>query len=62
MEIHEDVVRKIIFTDEFICYYDSLNIKVQDKYSYAIQIIRTQKIVSEKFVKKIQNTEFNEVQ
>ena len=61
MKIHDEAIRKVIFSDEFIDYYDNLNTKVQDKYSYAIQIIKTQKIVSEKFVKKIQNTEFYEV-
>jgi Phage derived protein Gp49-like (DUF891). len=61
MKTHDDIVRKVIFSDEFIDYYDSLNIKTQDKFFYAIQIIRTQKVVSEKFVKKIQSTEFYEV-
>lgn len=61
MKIEELIVRKIILSDEFLTYYDSLNIKVQDKYAYAMQIIRTQRVVSEKFVKKIQDTEFYEV-
>jgi phage-related protein len=61
MKVGDDIVRKVLFSDEFVDYYDSLNSKIQDKYSYAIQIIRTQKVVSGKFVKKIQSTEFYEV-
>ncbi len=61
METNEDIIRKIILSDEFSLYYNSLNVKIQDKYAYAMQIIKTQKVVSEKFVKKIQDTEFYEV-
>ena len=61
MEMNEEIIRKIILSDEFSTYYDSLNVKIQDKYAYAMHIIRTQKVVSEKFVKKIQNTAFYEV-
>ena len=54
-------MRKVIFSNEFSTYYDRLSTKIQDKYAYAIQVIKTQKVVSEKFVKKIRNTEFYEV-
>ena len=59
--MNEEIIRKIILSGEFSTYYDSLNVKIQDKYAYAMHIIRTQKVVSEKFVKKIQNTAFYEV-
>ena len=42
-------------------YFASLDLRTRGKYDYAIQLMQTQKIVSEKFVKKIQNTEFYEV-
>ena len=56
-----NTIREIILSDEFSGYYDSLSAKARDKYAYAMQIIMTQKTVSEKFVKKILNTEFYEV-
>jgi hypothetical protein len=61
MEVNEETLRKIVLSDEFSVYYDSLSKKIQEKYAYTMQIIKTQKVVSEKFVKKIQNTEFYEV-
>jgi phage-related protein len=61
MEANPEIIRDVILSDEFSAYYDSLNTKIQDKYTYALQIMKTQKVVSEKFVKKIQKTEFYEV-
>ena len=54
-------IRKVVLSDEFSNYYNSLNNRIQDKYSYAMHLIKTLKVVSTKFVKKIQNTEFYEV-
>ena len=42
-------------------YFKSLDRKIQAKYDYTVQLMQTQKVVSEKFVKKIQKTEFYEV-
>ena len=61
MEDDNKVIRKVVLSDEFSNYYDNSNTKIQDKYTYALQLIKTIKVVSEKFVKKIQNTEFYEV-
>ena len=54
-------IRKVLLSNEFSNYYDNLTIKVQEKYTYALQLIKTIKVVNKKFVKKIQNTEFYEV-
>jgi phage-related protein len=54
-------IRTVLKTEEFNLYFASLDLQTRRKYDYAIQIMQTQKIVSEKFVKKIQNTEFYEV-
>ena len=48
--MNDEVIRKIILSDEFSTYYDNLNTKIQDKYAYALHIIKTQKIVSEKII------------
>jgi hypothetical protein len=61
MEIKNKIIRNVFKTDEYELYFNSLNVRIQNKYDYTIQIMQTQKIVSEKFVKKIQNTEFYEV-
>ena len=61
MKNEDTKIRKVVLSNEFLTYYDSLNVKIQDKYTYALQLIKTLKVVSEKFVKKIQNTEFYEV-
>ena len=54
-------MRNVILSDEFSTYYDSLSVKIQDKYAYVLQILKTQKVVSEKFVKKIKDNEFYKI-
>lgn len=54
------LMRNIIFTNEFWDYYNSLTEKVKKKYDYVMQIIRSQYVVSEKFVKHLENTGFYE--
>jgi phage-related protein len=61
METQSNIIRDVLKTDEYNSYFNSLDIKIQARYDYAIQIMQTQKVVSEKFVKKIQKTEFYEV-
>ena len=41
-------------------YYWTLNSKIREKYSYVVQIIESQKVVNEKFVKKLEGTHFYE--
>ena len=61
MEASNEIIRDVFKTNEYDSYFKSLDKKIQAKYDYAIQLMQTQKVVSEKFVKKIQNTEFYEV-
>lgn len=53
-------IRKVIYTDEFMDYYWSLDAKLREKYSYIVNIIETQKVVNEKFVKKLVGTPYYE--
>ena len=53
-------MRNIILTNEFLEYYNSLPEKVKEKYDYVMQIIRSQYVVSEKFVKHLENTRLYE--
>ena len=44
-------VREILYSEEYKSYYDGLDSRIQTKYDYVEQIIRTQYVVNEKFVK-----------
>lgn len=55
-----NAMRNILLTDEFLEYYHSLPNKVKEKYDYVMQIIRSQQVVSEKFIKHLENTELYE--
>lgn len=54
-------IRELIFTEEFFSFYNKANDKVRDKIDYIIRIIETQKVINEKFVKKLENTDFYEM-
>lgn len=46
--MEEYLIRNIIFSDEFEEYYASLNEQIKKKYDYALQIIKSQYVVSSK--------------
>ena len=48
--------REIFYSPEYEDYYGGLPKKVQQKYDYVEQIIRTQRVVNQKFVKHLENT------
>ena len=56
----ESTNREVILSDEFMNYYRSLPEKVRTKYDYVMQIIKSQYVVNEKFVKHLETTEFYE--
>jgi hypothetical protein len=58
MENENNIIREVIVSNEFETYFATLNQKLRDKYAYAMQIIKTQKVVSEKFVKKFKILNF----
>ena len=53
-------IRNIIYTNEFEEFYNSVSQKVRDKIDYVLYIVRTQYVVNEKFVKKL-DTIFYEI-
>ena len=61
METSEEIIRKVLKSNEFHLYFNSLDKRIQTKYDYTIFLMETQKVVSTKFVKKIQEAEFYEV-
>ena len=61
MKANDILMREVLKTEEYELYFLLLDARTKIKYDYVIQLMQTQKIVSEKFVKKIRNTEFYEV-
>ena len=56
--MEEESIRHIIYSDEFEEYYASMNEHLKKKYDYALQIVKSQYIVSSKIVKSLENTDF----
>lgn len=55
------MIRRIIYSDEFEEYYASMNEQLKKKYDYALQIVKSQYVVSSKIVKSLENTDFYEL-
>ena len=55
-----EYIRETIHSREYDEYYAKLNEKIQAKYDYVEMIIKTQYVVSKKFVKNLEGTEFYE--
>ncbi len=49
----EEVIRKVIYSHEFEEYYASIDEQLRKKYDYALEIVRTQYVVSTKIVKNL---------
>lgn len=54
-------IRTILKTTQFQEFYDSQPDKVKEKIDYVLGIMVSQKVVSTKFVKNLENTEFYEM-
>ena len=54
-------IRKVIYSHEFEEYLASVDEQLRKKYEYALEIVRTQYVVSTKVVKNLENTEFYEL-
>lgn len=59
--MEEKLIRHIIYSDEFEEYYASMNEQLKKKYDYALQIVKSQYVVSSKIVKSLENTDFFEL-
>ncbi len=57
----DERIRNVIFSDEFEEYYANMDERVREKYDYALHIVRTQYLVSKKFVSSLENTDFYEL-
>ena len=56
-----DIIRDILFSDEFESFYRDLDARIREKYDYALNIVRTFRIVNSKFVKKLEASDFYEL-
>ena len=56
-----EVNRDIRMTETFIKFLKSLEPKVRKKYLYVIQVLKTESVVSEKFIKHLENTNLYEM-
>ena len=54
-------IRSATYTKEFDEYYQSLPQKVKDKYDFVFEIMFTKYVVSTKFVKRLEKTDFYEM-
>lgn len=59
--MEEENVRKVIFSEEFNAFYEALDAKIQEKFDYGLKLIKTQYVISSKFVKHIEKTDFYEL-
>lgn len=61
MEGGKGHIRNVYWTAEFAQFYDGLPDKVKMKFDYVIQIVKTERVVSTKFVKRLENTDLYEM-
>ena len=54
-------IRSATYTKEFDEYYQNLPQKVKDKYDFVFAIMLTKYVVSSKFVKRLEKTDFYEM-
>lgn len=54
-------IRNVFWTDEFTEFYKGLPDKVRTKFDYVISVVKTESIVSTKFVKHLENTDLYEM-
>ena len=54
-------IRELYFPDEFVKFYDMLQDKVKAKFEHTMDVIRTEYVLSTKFVKHLENTDLYEM-
>lgn len=54
-------IREVFWTEEFTEFYKGLPDKVRTKFDYVIGVVKTERVVSTKFVKHLENTDLYEM-
>lgn len=61
MKKNNEYIRDVFWTKEFTRFYNELPLQVQNKFDYVISIVKTEYVVSAKFIKHLENTELYEM-
>lgn len=54
-------IRELLLSEEFTTYYEALTPNGKKKFDYVLNIMRTERVLSTKFVKKLENSDFYEI-
>lgn len=54
-------LRQLYFSDEFWKFYNGQSDKVRQKFDYVIGIVRTERVITTRFVKHLENTDLYEM-
>lgn len=54
-------IRNVYWTVEFTLFYNELSDKVKMKFDYVLEIVKTERVISTKFVKHLENTDLYEM-
>jgi len=57
----EGGLRQLYFSDQFWAFYNLQSANVKLKFDYVISIVRTEKAITAKFVKHLENTDLYEM-
>lgn len=61
MKKNNEYIRDVFWTKEFTQFYNELPLQVQNKFDYVISIVKTEYVVSTKFIKHLENTDLYEM-
>ncbi len=61
MERSKEHIRKVYWTAEFTEFYNGLPERVRLKFDYVLEIVKTERVISTKFVKHLENTDLYEM-
>lgn len=61
MKANSTHIRDVFWTKEFSEFYHALPERVQTKFDYVIEIVMSEYVLSTKFVKRLDNTDFYEM-
>ena len=57
MEGNRICIRNVYWTAEFAQFYNGLSDKVKIKFDYVLEIVKTERFISTKFVKRLENSD-----
>ncbi len=61
MKGQETYIRNVLWTAEFARFYNGLPERVRTKFDYVLSVVRTERVISTRFVKHLTNTTLYEM-